>query len=137
MKFVVATKDYAGLGFAIRLHDEGHEVVLATEPDPDDVGDPERQSAFDLVGQGLIRKQPLHETIRNREHMRDWYWIWDFNHNVNQNERLRREGFKVFGGGEFANCMEHDRQACLHFASTYGLEAPPSFKFAETKEAIA
>jgi hypothetical protein len=62
--------------------------------------------------------------------------IWDSNHNVPENEQLRLEGFKVFGGGEFANNMEHDRQACLDFASPYGLEAPPSFQFADAGEAI-
>lgn len=136
MKFVVSTKDYAGLGFAIRLQDEGHEVILATKADPEDVGDPERQRVFDLVGQGLVGKQRLDDLIQRRHQMRDWYWIWDFNHHVDQNEQLRRDGFKVFGGGEFANCMEHDRQACLDFASTYGLEAPASFKFSNTGDAI-
>ena len=29
MQFVVASLHYAGLGFALRLIDEGHEVVLA------------------------------------------------------------------------------------------------------------
>jgi hypothetical protein len=29
MRFVVATLHYAGLGFALRLRDEGHEVLLA------------------------------------------------------------------------------------------------------------
>ena len=28
MKLVVATQDYVGLGFAVRLRDEGHEVIL-------------------------------------------------------------------------------------------------------------
>lgn len=136
MKFVVATKDYAGLGFAIRLQDEGHQVILATQPDPEDVRGPIRRQVFDLVGNGMVTKQPLHEVIARRAQHRDWYWIWDFNHNVPENELLRSEGFKVLGGGEFANRMEHDRAACLEFTSAYGLQAPPSFPFSEPQEAI-
>lgn len=136
MKFIISTRDYSGLGFAMRLQDEGHDVMLATKPDCDDVRDPERKRAFDLVGQGLVQKRPLDELIADRERLRDAYWIWDFNHNVAENEQLRVEGFKVFGGGEFANNMEHHRQACLDFASTYGLEPPPSFHFDDAGSAI-
>lgn len=120
MKFVIATKDYAGLGIAIRLKDAGR------------VTDPERRRLFDLVGQGLVDKQPLDQLVAKREPMRDWYWIWDFNHTVETNELLRAEGCQVFGGGQFANSMEHDRQ----LASTYRLESPPSYRFSETVEAI-
>src|SRR5919107_3944807 len=120
MKFVIATRDYAGLGFAIRLQDEGHEVLVATNPSDDDRDNP----AYHLVGQDIIKKASLDELMAGREAMRDWYWIWDFNHAVEQNETLRAEGFKVVGGGRHADTMEHDRAACLDFAATYGLEAP-------------
>ena len=136
MKFVVATKDYAGLGFAIRLKDEGHEVVLGTNPGEEDQADPERLKAFDLVGTGMVDKAPLADLMSRREQMRDWYWIWDFNHAVDQNETLRAEKFKVLGGGHHANMMEHDRPACLEFAATYGLEAPASFPFTDVAEAV-
>jgi len=52
---------------------------------------------------------------------------------VEENETLRAESFKVLGGGEHANSMEHDRKACLDFAATYGLEAPPSFAFSKIR----
>jgi len=29
MNFVIVTKDYSGLGFAMRLMDEGHKVLVA------------------------------------------------------------------------------------------------------------
>ena len=96
MKFIVATKDYAGLGFAVRLQDEGHDVILATNPDH------ASSRAYDLVGQGLVAKASLSSVIESRAQKRDWYWIWDFNHSVEQNELLRSEGFRVLGGGQFA-----------------------------------
>jgi phosphoribosylamine-glycine ligase len=132
MKFVIATRDYAGLGFSIRLQDEGHEVLVATNPPNEDRDNP----AYHLVGQDIVKKASLDEVIAEREAMRDWYWIWDFNHAVEQNERLRSEGFKVVGGGGHANTMEHDRAACLDFAATYGLEAPASHAFSSAADAI-
>src|SRR3954447_26862103 len=116
MKFVIATRDYAGLGFAIRLRDEGHQVILATNPSREDRADPERWSAYELVGRDLVDKATLTDVMSRRESMRDFVWLWDFNHSVEQNELLRSEGFSVFGGREHANCMEHDRAACLEFA---------------------
>ena len=136
MKFVLATKDYSGLGFAVRLTDEGHEVMAATNPSAEDMAEPKRREAFERVGSGLVRKEPLRTVMERRGEMREWYWIWDHNHSVEENETLRAESFKVLGGGEHANSMEHDRKACLDFAATYGLEAPPSFAFSKTCDAI-
>src|SRR6476469_65798 len=41
MRFIVTNCDYSGLGFATRLQDEGHEVLLATNP-PEADRTPER-----------------------------------------------------------------------------------------------
>jgi phosphoribosylamine-glycine ligase len=136
MKFVIATKDYAGLGFAIRLRDEGHDVIVGTNPGNEELSDPVRLAAYDLVGRGIVEKAPLADLIACRDEKRDWYWIWDFNHALEENETLRSDGFKVLGGGRHAEMMEHDRHACLEFASTYGLESPPSFPFTSPQEAI-
>jgi hypothetical protein len=92
--------------------------------------------SFDLVGRGLIRREPLGDVLSRRERMRDWYWVWDANHSVEENEMLRDGGFRVLGGGRHADSMEHDRQACLSFVSSYGLEAPPSFSYSSADEAI-
>lgn len=137
MNFVIATRDYSGLGFAIRLQDEGNSVVIATNPPEADAADPARMSAYDLVGLNMVPKRPMAEVMADRNDMKDWYWIWDHNHSIEENETLRREGFKVLGGGLFADSMEHDRKACLDFAASYGLQSPPSFQFADTTSAIA
>src|SRR5215208_1146967 len=117
MRFVIVTKDYAGLGFATRLQDEGHEVILATNPVGEDRDNPDRRRLFDVVGNGMVSKRPLEETLAARESFKDAYWIWDNNHAVSENERLRAEGFKVLSGGSHANTMEHDRHSCLEFAA--------------------
>lgn len=136
MRFIIATKDYAGLGFAVRLKDEGHEVLLATNPAPEDSSDPERMKTFDLVGEGLVDKACFADLIDRRKELNDWYWIWDSNHAVEENELLRAEGYKVLCGGRHADTMEHDRHACLEFAATYGLDAPASFPFSNIDEAV-
>ena len=136
MKLVVVTEDFVGLGFAVRLVEEGHEVVLACHPRPADRSGA-RAEAYRRVGEGLVAKADLTELLGRRESFRDAYWIWDFNHSVTENELLRREGFKVFGGGRHANTMEHERASCLAFVGRYGLKAPPSFRFEEPTSAIA
>src|SRR3954468_23684941 len=131
MKFVVASAFYSGLGFAIRLQDEGHDVLLAIgEPD-----DRRRSEQFDLVGRGLVSKHTLADVMARRSEFRDWTFIWDENHSVSENELLRSEGFRVFGGGEYADRMEHDREACVELVRRYGLEPPPSFGFDNVDDA--
>ena len=125
MRFIVATCDYSGLGFAIRLQDDGHEVLLATNPSATD----RDNAAYDLVGRNMIEKGDLQDLMSARTDHCDAYWIWDHNHSVEENETLRAEGFRVLGGGRYADRMEHDRHACLEHAASYGLLAPPSHRF--------
>jgi hypothetical protein len=132
MRFIVVTKWFTGLGFALRLREEGHEVVVAVVG----IDDQRLLARYDLVGRGLIDRRPLAEVLRERERWRDAYWIWDENHSVEENETLRREGFRVFGGGRYADTMEHDREACLRFVGEHGLEAPPSHRFDQPAEAL-
>src|SRR3954453_3733606 len=136
MRFIVVTRDYSGLGFAVRLQDEGHDVILATSPSEEDQADPGRMQCFNLAGQGMVDKTPLPDVFAARAEHKESYWIWDHNHSVEQNETLRAEGFKVLGGGGYADTMEHDRNACLEHAAVYGLLAPPSHRFENTSEAI-
>lgn len=137
MRFIVVTADYAGLGFATRLKDEGHQVLLATNPDSSVTGDAERCARYARVGEGMLDKSPLGVLMGQRSRFKDAYWIWDLNHSVAENELLRSEGFRVLGGSQHAYAMEHDRKACLTFVERYGLEAPPSFSFENPSDAIA
>lgn len=135
-KFVIVSKDFSGLSWAIRLQEEGNKVILAYKPDEKDFKKPEDKETYDLVGNGLITKFPLDAIMKKRSSMRDWYWIWDANHNVPENEILRKEGFKVFEGGEFNDKLEHDRDFALKFTEKYGLTHPESFPFNDAKTAI-
>jgi phosphoribosylamine-glycine ligase len=132
MKFVVVTQWFTGLGFAMRLRDEGHDVELAVVG----IDDQRLQACYALVGNGLLPKWPLAEVMAARDRRRDAYFVWDENHSVDENECLRREGFKVLGGGRYAQTMEHDRDACLEFVGRYGLQPPPSHSFADAAAAM-
>jgi len=99
MRFVIATADYSGLGFAVRLQDEGHEAILATNPPEPVLADPEHLRRYDLVGSNMVPKVRLPELMARRGDFQDAYWIWDHNHSVRENEELRATGFKVLGGG--------------------------------------
>ena len=132
MRFIVVTKWFTGLGFAMRLQDEGHDVELAVVG----IEDQRLQSRYALVGEGLVARRALADVMGTRERLRDAYFVWDENHSVAENECLRAEGFKVFGGGRYADTMEHDRDACLDFVGRYGLQSPPSTAFADPASAI-
>ena len=95
MRFIVATLHYAGLGFALRLTDEGHDVIVGYCG----ITDRRTSEAYELVGNGLVAKRRLADLVAERNSYRDAYWIWDENHSVEENELLRGEGFRVFGGG--------------------------------------
>ena len=136
LDFIVVTQDYVGLGFAVRLLAEGHRVILAYHPREED-REPARWAAYQRVGEGLVDKQPLTELLARRAELKEHYWLWDFNHSVDENELLRAEGFKVFGGGRHANTMEHDRAQCLELVERYGLHSPPSQRFERPALAIA
>ena len=133
MKFVIASAFYSGLGFAIRLQDEGHDVVLAHGPSDDR----RTASRFRLVGKGIVPKRPLKDVIAQRRKYRDWIFVWDENHSVAENEVLRSEGFSVFGGGSYADRMEHDRHACVELVAAHGLMPPPSFPFESADDALS
>lgn len=132
MRFVIATTHFAGLGFALRLIDEGHEVVVAYRG----IDDRRTVGCYELVGNGLVAKVPLGEIMHDRHRYRNAYWVWDENHSTEENELLRREGFCVLGGGRFADTMEHDRAACLDFVARYGLIPPPSTSFDDPAAAV-
>jgi len=132
MRFVIASQYYAGLGFAARLLEEGHEVMLA----PRGIDDRRTIAEYELVGGGIVDKMALSDVMAQRESWRDALWIWDENHSVAENELLRREGFRVLGGGRYADTMEHDREACLKFVAEYGLNPPPSFAFEDPADAL-
>ncbi|HEU5173475.1 MAG TPA: hypothetical protein VFT96_01895, partial [Gemmatimonadaceae bacterium] len=73
LRFVLATQHYAGLGFAMRLLDEGHDVLVAHA----DIDDRRLAPRHALLGQGLLERRPIGDVMRDRERYRDAYWVWD------------------------------------------------------------
>lgn len=132
MRFVVATRHFAGLGFALRLQEEGHEVLVAHTG----TQDRRLEDRYALVGNGLVAKCSIGEAMRDRAAWRDAYWVWDENHSVAENEALRTEGFHVLGGGRYADTMEHNRDACLRLVGEHGLRPPPSRAFTAAADAL-
>jgi len=49
MRFVIATHHFAGLGFAMRLLEEGHDVVMAFSG----IDDRRANAAYDKLGDGF------------------------------------------------------------------------------------
>src|SRR5690242_7276508 len=119
MRFVVVTKWFIGLGFALRLQDEGHDVELATAG----IEDKRQQARYALAGEGLVTRRALADVMASRGERRDAYFVWDENHSTAENDCLRQEGFKVLGGGRYPDTMEHDREACLEFVGRWVLHA--------------
>ncbi|HEY0994798.1 MAG TPA: hypothetical protein VGD77_02285 [Gemmatimonadaceae bacterium] len=132
MRFVIATLHFSGLGFAVRLQDEGHEVLMAWRP----IEDRRLQARHALLGEGLVPRRPFAEVFADREAFRDAFWVWDENHSPDENEILRAEGFQVLGGGRYPDTMEHDRDAALRFVNEYGLQPPPSEPFRDRDAAL-
>src|SRR6185369_16323553 len=81
MRFVIVSKWFTGLGFALRLQDEGHDVELAVVG----IDDQRMQSRYARVGDGLVAKRALADVMGTRERLRDAYFIWDENHSVAEN----------------------------------------------------
>lgn len=62
MRVVIATRFVTGLGFAMRLQQAGHEVVMADAG----INDRRAQPRYDSVGDGTVRKLPLATLMQAR-----------------------------------------------------------------------
>lgn len=131
--FIIVTKDYSGLGFAKRLSEEGNDVILATIMKKDE----DNKKCFNLVGNGIVDKADFETVFEDREDYRDAYWIWDQNHNFEYADKLRSEGFKVFGGQELTSKMEHDRAFGNNIVKQAGLDTLPTFEFSDIDSGLA
>lgn len=138
MKFVVVTEEWSGLGFAKRLKEEGHKVLMAYKPKLDDPDYKEKPDQYKLVGKGIVDRAPFDDVFKKRAQMKDWYWIWDSNHEttLQQNEQMRKEGFKVFMGSKWSHTMEHDRDGVSKLMAKNGIPSPQTFKFTDGQAAI-
>ncbi len=128
--FVIVTQDWCGLGWGKMLRDCGQRVIFAIERKEDD-----EEDNFEWVGENMGEKMDLSEAVKSAE-LRNAYWIWDYNHNSDVAEKLRSKGYKVFGGQEFADKSEHDRDFGLAIVKRAGLQTPESFAFSDINAGI-
>lgn len=134
-RFVVATRDFSGLGFAKLISDAGYEVVLAALLLED--LEPEHRANYLDVGKDIVRKASFTKMFAARDKFKDWYWFFDQNNLNEYAQQLMDEGFKVWSGSELAGKMEHDRHFGIELAERAGLASPDEHEFTMLGEGCA
>ncbi len=134
-KYILVTKDFSGLGFALDEIDNGAEVIIAYGGQ--EFKDDKEEEAYLKTGEGMIEKYPIEEIMPDRKNFKGWYFVFDGNHNTNEGEKLRKEGFKVWGGSKFTDDLENDREFGMEFAASCGLYSPEQKEFSGAEEGIA
>lgn len=133
--FVIVTKDLSGLGWALKLMNEGCEVIVAIRY-PDDLEDDELER-LGKVGDGIIDLRSLDEVFKKRKEYKDAYWIYDQNNYWEEGEILKKEGFKILGGSKLAYDMENDREFAVELVHKAGIETPDTQEFSTIEEGVA
>lgn len=135
-KFCLVTKDFSGLGFCLDLRNKNDQVVIARNPCEKITSDSEEYSKYKNIGKDMLQIFDLEDVMNNRAKMKSWYFIFDGNHSVEENELLRKEGFKVGMGGELPYKMENDREFGIELAEKLGVESPLWEEFKTGEEGI-
>lgn len=142
-KFIVVSKDGSGFGFAKMLStgatgrgnprtEHKTESIFAIIPKKDD----ECVDKLEKVGDGIVDCADFNEIFKNRKEYKDFLFIFDGNHNWEMAEKLRKEGFFVFGGLELSDKMEHDRNFGLSLIKKIGLPLPDFKEFSDVKQGL-
>jgi phosphoribosylamine--glycine ligase len=122
VRFLLLSADGDGLGVGLRLRDEGHEVIACIR-NPKDARD------YD----GMIRKVDKFDKALTP----DTIVIFDCVGMGKMAERLRGQGYAVFGASMFADQLELDRAFALGLMEDAGIKVPDSRHFTGWGEAIA
>lgn len=132
--FVIFSKDFHGLGWALKLQSEGEDVLVALRY-PDDIEDEEMEK-LEKVGDGLVDIIDMDDFMKDRKEYKDRYVIFDQNHYFEEGEILRKEGFKVLGGSKLAYDMEHERNFGVELVHKAGIATPETEEFTTLEEGI-
>lgn len=134
-RFNLISKDGDGIGFAIRLQDEGHEVRAFIDAE-----------AATPVGDGLVPKVgSIHDMLVDAS-TEDDVFIFDTSGDGLLADYLRQRGFNVVGACPIADRLERDREFGLNVMATCGNESTTSIaipkstnftSFEEAKEYVA
>jgi len=139
-KFIIATQDCSGYGFAKMLQDQVdgrgasrrdkgsvEDVIMAILPKEKE----EEEEKLYRVGDDVVQKMPLEKLFSRRKDYKDYLWVFDMNFGSEMADKLREEGFYVIGGHELTDKLEHDREYGLSLVKKAGLAEPPSKKFSD------
>lgn len=131
MRFNLISKDGDGVGFAIRLQDEGHEVRAFIDAE-----------AATNIGDGLVPKVgSIHDMLLDAKPDADVF-IFDTSGDGLLADYLRGRGYPVVGGCPIADRLERDREFGLNVMSTCGdgdiasIKIPKSINFTSFEDAI-
>ena len=131
-RFVIVTRDFSGMGFALMIKNAGYDVVMAYKFDLKK--QKENLDSFKLAGKNMIDRIEL-DKINWREY-RDAYIFFDQNHWHEVGDALKKDGFKVWGGTSLCYKMEHDRNFGVALAKKGGIDTPPTFEFDSLKDGL-
>jgi|GEM_PF-6956384 len=134
-RFWIFTSDHSGLPLAVRLQDEGYNVVLVMiRPEeregkwqpPKDAKEAktfaDRVRYLDKNGKGLVEK--MWSVNAMPKIGRNDYVIWDQIFGYQLSESLHKRGIKVFGGLEIGYVLETQRQKTLSLLGKMGFDLP-------------
>jgi len=124
-KFLIYSTEGWGWNIAPLLKEFGHEAVVYVA-----------NEEIKHVGDGLCDKVDDWREVLSKDRYREWIVVWD---NIGHGEvadMLRREGWRVFGGGKFADKLEKDREFGRQFAERAGLKTPPTQTFPNPQAAL-
>lgn len=113
-----------GLGFAVRLKDEGERVRMWI-----------RSSDAVQIGNGLIDKVGDFEDLVKDATVDEDIFLFDGSGNGFVADALREQGFAVLGGSLVADRLERDRSFGLNVMTDAGISVPETYKFSSWNEA--
>lgn len=124
-KFLIFSPQGWFWNLAQRLEDEGHEAVLY-------ISTPE----FKHVADGLVTKVEDYNEILKDDRRREWILVAD---NIGLGatlDKLKAEGWGVFGGSKFADNCERNRAFGTKVLLASGIPTPETWVFTTPREAI-
>lgn len=144
-KFIIATQDCSGYGFAKMLEDQNdgrgaaernkgqiEDVIMGLLPKEKE----DDEDTLRIVGDGVVQRENLEKLFHARKKYKDYAWIFDMNFGDGMADQLRAEGFYVMGGHDLTDKLEHDREYGLSLIKKAGLSEPPSKKFLDIQSGL-
>ena len=134
-RFWIFTSDHSALPLAIRLQEEGNDVVLTMIRPEEREGKwqpakdakeaksfAERVKYLEKNGKGLVKKMWAKEAINKigKNDLVIFDQIWGFGYG----EALHRRGIKVFGGSQVGHALETERRKTLALLKKLGFDVP-------------